>query len=188
MPTTKYQLLNPINDKFLRDTIIGFLLAGRDTTASALTWFFWLLSENPRVVTKIRQEMDTILPRGSSSGQEKLSYDSMKYLKKLVYLHGTLCETMRLYPPVPVELVSPVKTNVLPSGHKVEANSKIFIFIYALEFKPERWISETGTLRHVPSFKFLAFHGGPRSCLGKQIATNLMKTVVVEILQNFDIK
>ncbi|EOA20417.1 hypothetical protein CARUB_v10000726mg [Capsella rubella] len=200
LDTTKYQLLNPINDKFLRDTIIGFLLAGRDTTASALTWFFWLLSENPRVVTKIRQEMDTNLPRGCSSGQEKLSYDSMEYLKKLVYLHATLCETMRLYPPVPVELVSPVKTDVLPSGHKVEANSKIFIFIYALgrmravwgedalEFKPERWISETGTLRHVPSFKFLAFHGGPRSCLGKQIAMNLMKTVVVEILQNFDIK
>ncbi|EOA14953.1 hypothetical protein CARUB_v10028299mg [Capsella rubella] len=199
LDTTKYQLLNPINDKFLRDTIVGFLLAGRDTTASALTWFFWLLSENPRVVTKIRQEIDTILPRGSS-GQESSSNDPMECLNKLVYLHSALFETMRLYPPVPIERVSPVKTDVLPSGHKVEANSKILIFIYAvgkmrtiwgedaLEFKPERWISETGALRHVPAFKFLAFNAGPRNCLGKQIAMILMKIVVVEILQNYDIK
>ncbi|EOA12720.1 hypothetical protein CARUB_v10028124mg [Capsella rubella] len=196
---TKHQLLNPINDKFLRDTVVFFMIAGRDTTAAALTWFFWLLSENPRVVTKIRQEIDTILPRGSS-GQERPSYDSMEFLNKLLYLHGALCETLRLYPPVPIELVSPLKSDLLPSGHKVEENSKIFIFLYALgrmraiwgedalEFKPERWISETGTLRHVPTFKFLAFNGGPRSCLGKQIAMIQMKTVVVEILQNYDIK
>ncbi|XP_010442757.1 PREDICTED: alkane hydroxylase MAH1-like [Camelina sativa] len=196
---TKYQLMNPINDKFLRDTIVGFLLAGRDTIASALTWFFWILSENPRVVTKIRQEIDdTILPRGSS-GQERPSYDPIEYLDKLVYLHAALCETMRLNPPVPIERMSPVKSDVLPSGHKVEANSKILIFIYALgkmraiwgedalEFKPERWISKTGALRHIPSFKFLAFNGGPRSCLGKHIAMIQMKIVVVEILQNYDI-
>lgn len=89
---------------------------------------------------------------------------------------------------------------MLPSGHKVEANSKLLILIYALgrmkavwgedasEFKPERWISETGVLRHEPSFKFLAFNAGPRTCLGKKMAMVLMKAVVVEILQNFDVK
>ena len=82
---------------------------------------------------------------------------------------------------------------MLPSGHKVEANSKILILIYALgrmkavwgedasEFKPERWISETGVLRHEPSFKFLAFNAGPRTCLGKKMAMVLMKAVVVEV-------
>ncbi|EOA14407.1 hypothetical protein CARUB_v10027607mg, partial [Capsella rubella] len=184
---------------FLRDNVLALLLAGRDTTASALTWFFWLLSENPIVMTKIRQEVDMILPR-SSSGQERLSYDPMEHLNKLVYLHAALFETMRLYPPVPLVRVSPLKTDVLPSGHKVEANSKILIFVYgvgrmravwgdnALKFKPERWISETGELRHVPAFKFLAFNAGPRVCLGKQIAMMLMKIVVVEMLQNYDIK
>ncbi|EOA15326.1 hypothetical protein CARUB_v100285721mg, partial [Capsella rubella] len=199
LDTTKYQLLDPINDKFLRDNVLALLLAGRDTTASALTWFFWLLSENPIVAAKILQEIDTVLPR-SSSGQERPSYDPMEYLNKLVYLHAALCETMRLYPPFPFERVSPLESDVLPSGHKVETNSKILIFIYgvgrmravwgdnALEFKPERWISETGELRHVPAFKFLAFNAGPRVCLGKQIAMMLMKIVAVEILQNYDIK
>ncbi|CAL9243172.1 unnamed protein product [Arabidopsis halleri] len=199
LDTTKYQLMDPINDKFLRDNVFALLLAGRDTTASALTWFFSFLSENLLVVTKIRQEIDTILPR-SSSGHERPSCDTMEYLNKLVYLHAALCETMRLCPPVPLERLSPVESDVLPSGHKVEANSKILVFIYgvgrmravwgedALEFKPERWISETGELRHVPAFKFLAFNAGPRICLGKQIAMIQMKFVAVEILQNYDIK
>ncbi|KAG7536433.1 Cytochrome P450 superfamily [Arabidopsis suecica] len=129
--TTKYPLLNPNNDRFLRDNVLALLLAGRNTTASALTWFFWLLSENPTMVTKICQEIDKILPR-SSSGKERPSYDPMEYLNKLVYLHAALCESMRLYPPVPIERVSPVESDVLPSGHKVEANSKILIFTYAV--------------------------------------------------------
>ncbi|KAH0901779.1 hypothetical protein HID58_041282 [Brassica napus] len=185
LDTSKYQLLNPSDDKFLRDTIVTFIFAGRDSTSSALTWFFGLLSRNPHVEAKIRQEIRKNLPIAGT-----------KFLNKLVYLHGALYETMRLYPPVPFERKSPIKSDVLPSGHKIDANSHVIIPIYALgrmrsvwgqdawEFKPERWISETGGLRHEPSSKFL----GPRTCLGKHIAMTAMKTVVVEILQNYNIK
>ncbi|KAF8109578.1 hypothetical protein N665_0094s0045 [Sinapis alba] len=182
LDTTKYELLHPSDDKFLRDTILAFNLAGRDTMASALSWFFWLLSENPRVVTKIRQEINL-------HGQDNL-----------VYLQSALYESMRLYPPVPFQRKSSIKPDLLPSGHKVEANSTIMIFLYALgrmravwgedamEFKPERWISQSGCLRHEPSFKFLSFNAGARTCPGKQLALTLMKTVAVEIIQNYDIK
>ncbi|KAG2240476.1 hypothetical protein Bca52824_090618 [Brassica carinata] len=167
LDTTKYELLNPSDDKFLRDTILAFNLAGRDTMASALL---------------IRQEI---------TNQDNLD--------KLVYLQGALYESMRLYPPVPFQRKSPVKPDLLPSGHKVEANSTIMIFLYALgrmravwgedamEFKPERWVSQSGCLRHEPSFKFLSFNAGARTCPGKQLALTLMKTVVVEIIQNYDI-
>ncbi|XP_023635375.1 alkane hydroxylase MAH1 isoform X1 [Capsella rubella] len=190
--TTKYKLLNPSDDKFLRDTILTLILAGRDTTASALSWFFWLLSENPKVVAKIRQEaINTDISR-TGNGQE--------HLDKLVYLHGALCEAVRLYPPVCFGRKSPIKSDVLPSGHKVDANSKIIICLYALgrmravwgedalQFKPERWITENGGIKHEPSFKFLSFNAGPRTCLGKHIAMAQMKIVAVEILQNYDIK
>ena len=43
-------------------------------------------------------------------------------------------------------------------------------------------------LRHEPSYKFFSFNAGPRTCLGKNLAMNLMKTVIVEILQNYEIK
>ncbi|KAF8075664.1 hypothetical protein N665_1073s0012 [Sinapis alba] len=197
LDTTKYEVVNPSDDRFLKDVILSYIVAGRDTIASALTWFFWLLSESPNVVAKIRQEINKNLPK-SKTHQVKSSFDPNE-LNKLVYLHAALYESMRLYPPAPFERTSPIKTDVLPSGHKVHANAKIIILLYALgrmkavwgedasEFKPERWVSNTGSLRHEPSFKFFAFNAGPRSCLGKQLAMNLMKTVIVEILQNYDI-
>ncbi|CAH8360948.1 unnamed protein product [Eruca vesicaria subsp. sativa] len=197
LDTTKYEILNTSDDRFLKDIFLTYIVAGRDTISSALTWFFWLLSENPNVEAKIRQEINKNLTK-SKTGLEKSSFDPTE-LNKMVYLHGALYESMRLYPPVPFEHTSPVEKDVLPSGHKVDANSKILILIYALgrmktvwgedasEFKPERWVSNTGSLRHEPSFKFLAFNAGPRSCPGKQLAMNLLKTVIVEILQNYDI-
>lgn len=197
LDTTKYEILNPSDDRFLKDVILSYIVAGRDTVTAALTWFFWLLSENPNVAAKIRQEINKNRPK-SNTGQVKPSFDPIE-LNKLVYLHGALYESMRLYPPAPFERTSPVETDVLPSGHKVDTNSKILILIYALgrmkavwgedasEFKPERWVTSTGSLRHEPSFKFLAFNAGPRTCLGKQLAMNLMKRVIVEILQNYDI-
>ncbi|KAF8093160.1 hypothetical protein N665_0389s0023 [Sinapis alba] len=121
-------------------------------------------------------------------------------LKKLVYLHGAICEALRLYPPVPFQHKSPTKTDVLPSGHKVDAGSKILFCLYslgrmksvwgedALEFKPERWITENGTSVHEPSYKFLSFNAGPRTCLGKEVAMMQIKTVAVKVIQNYVIK
>ncbi|KAL9309968.1 Alkane hydroxylase MAH1 [Arabidopsis thaliana] len=184
--TTKYKLLKPNKDKFIRDVIFSLVLAGRDTTSSVLTWFFWLLSKHPQVMAKIRHEINT-------------KFDN-EDLEKLVYLHAALSESMRLYPPLPFNHKSPAKPDVLPSGHKVDANSKIVICIYALgrmrsvwgedalDFKPERWISDNGGLRHEPSYKFMAFNSGPRTCLGKNLALLQMKMVALEIIRNYDFK
>ncbi|KFK33109.1 hypothetical protein AALP_AA6G332200 [Arabis alpina] len=193
LDTSKYELMNPKDDKFLKDTIKTFMIAGRDALATTLTWFFWLLSKNPKVVTKIRQEINTILPRSNKSLDPDM-------LNKMVYLHGALCESLRLYAPVPFERKSPIKKDVLPSGHKVDANWKILFAAYALgrmravwgedasEFKPERWITENGGLKHEPSFKFFVFNSGPRNCLGKKLSFLQMKTIAIEIIQNYDIK
>ncbi|CAG7873409.1 unnamed protein product [Brassica rapa] len=189
LDTVKYKHLKTSNDKFLRDTILGFLIAGRDTTASALTWFFWLLSRNPEALTKIRQEINKKMPKFDPAD-----------LDKLVYLHGAVCETLRLYSPVPFNHKSPAKPDVLPSGHRVDENWKIVISTYALgrmksvwgddaeEFRPERWISASGRLKHEPSYKFLAFKAGPRTCLGKKLTFLQMKTVAVNIIQNYEIQ
>ncbi|CAN6979491.1 unnamed protein product [Brassica rapa subsp. trilocularis] len=198
--TTKYKLLNPGDDKFLRDMILSFMLAGRDTTGSALTWFFWLLSKNPEVTTKIRQEINTKLSPRTDNDPVHFSSFNPQELNKLVYLHGALCEALRLYPPVPFQHKSPTNPDVLPSGHKVDPSTKIVFCLYSLgrmksvwgedasEFKPERWISETGRLIHVPSFKFLSFNAGPRTCLGKEVAMTQMKTVAMKIIQNYEVK
>ncbi|EOA26948.1 hypothetical protein CARUB_v10023041mg [Capsella rubella] len=195
LDTSKYELLNPTDDNFLKDIIKSFMLAGRDAIATNLTWFFWLISKNPDALTKIRQEINhTSLPRSG------MSLDADK-LNKMVYLHGALCESLRLYAPIPFERKSPIKEDVLPSGHKVDENWKILFSVYALgrmkavwgkdasEFKPERWISERhGGIKHEPSFKFFVFNSGPRNCLGKNLSFLQMKIVAVEIIRNYDIK
>ncbi|KEH22136.1 putative cytochrome P450 [Medicago truncatula] len=187
---------NKIDDKFLRDTSINLLAAGRDTISSGLTWFFWLVATHPLIEAKILEEIKENLPSREHSWKDL----GAKGLSKLVYLHGALCEALRLYPPIPFEHKSAQKSDVLPSGHRVESNTMIVYSLYSvgrveeiwgedcLEFKPERWISQKGGIVYVPSYKFIAFNAGPRSCLGKDISFIEMKMVAIAILLNYHIQ
>ncbi|AES86633.2 cytochrome P450 family protein [Medicago truncatula] len=186
---------DPIDDKFLKDTTINLLAAGTDTISSGLTWFLWLVATHPFVEAKILEEIKENLP--SREGNWKCL--GIEGINKLVYLHAALCESLRLYPPVPFEHKSSLKPDVLPSGHKIKSNTMIVYSLYSigrveeiwgedcLEFKPERWISKKGEIIHVPSYKFIAFNAGPRSCLGKEMSFIEMKMIIVAILLNYHI-
>ncbi|XXG49373.1 hypothetical protein AAC387_Pa02g3577 [Persea americana] len=142
------------SDKFLRDTAVNLMLAGRDTTSSALTWFFWVVSMNPEVETKILQELKATSPKLREGGHGIPKVFDAEELSQLVYLHAALCESLRLFPPVPFEHKSAVQPQVLPTGETIQSETKIVIPLYAmgrmesiwgkdcLEYKPERWISE----------------------------------------------
>ncbi|KAL9246278.1 hypothetical protein vseg_019834 [Gypsophila vaccaria] len=184
-----------VDDKFLRDTILNYFIAGRDTTSTALSWFFYLLSKNPQVETKIREELEAVVNQ-----THDFKTNSRELCAKLVYLHATLCETLRLYPPVVFESKNPTGPDILPSGHEVSTNTQIIFNLYAMgrmksiwgddccEFKPERWITGQGKIRHEPSYKFLAFNAGPRTCVGKDMAFTQMKIAVAAILRNYRIQ
>ncbi|XP_059296035.1 alkane hydroxylase MAH1-like [Lycium ferocissimum] len=183
--------------EFLRDTILNLMFAGRDTTSAALTWFFWLLAKNPLVETKIREEIQQQL---HLKEDENLKFFKIEETRKLVYLHGALCETLRFFPSVAIEHKIPLDFEILPSGHRVSPSTRIVLSFYTmgrmetiwgkdcLEFKPERWISERGGIKHEPSFKFPAFNAGPRTCLGKDMAFIQMKIVAATIIYNYHIQ
>ena len=184
------------DDKFLRDTILSMMLAGRDTTSSALTWFIWLVSRHPKVENKIIEELKSKIPAEETKKRRLFNAEEVK---NLVYLHGALCEAIRLYPPVPFQHKEPLKPDILPSGHPVSPNMKILFNLYSMgrmksiwgedcfEFKPERWITERGGIKHEPSYKFLSFNAGPRTCLGKEAAFVQMKAVASAIIYNYRI-
>ncbi|KAG0454785.1 hypothetical protein HPP92_023735 [Vanilla planifolia] len=169
--------------KFLRDTTFNLLIAGRDTTSSALTWFFYLLSCHPSVESRILSELS-------------LHADP----SRLVYLHAALCESLRLFPPLPFEHKAAVHPDVLPSGHPVHPRRRILFSLYSMgrmegiwgkdcaEFRPERWLSDSGKPQYVPSYKFFSFNSGPRTCLGKDIAFQQMKAVVAAIIARFRVE
>ncbi|KAL7603770.1 hypothetical protein Lser_V15G19270 [Lactuca serriola] len=182
------------DDKFLRDTILNLMIAGRDTTSSSLTWFLWLVITHPNVEKKIREEIKAIIP---TSEMKSFKLFETEETNKLVYLHAAFCEALRLYPPVPFQHKAPVQPDVLPSGHRVYPNMKIMFSLYAMgrmktiwgddswEFKPERWISDKQMIRHEPSYKFLSFNAGPRTCIGKHVAFTQIKAVGATILHNY---
>ncbi|KAJ0039689.1 hypothetical protein Pint_27137 [Pistacia integerrima] len=101
------------SEKVMRDNVIGLILGAEGATGITLSWFFWLLSKNnPLIEAKIREEIT-----------ENLPCQPMKFtpedLSKLVYLHAALCETLRLFPPVPFQLRKNEETDTLPSGHEI---------------------------------------------------------------------
>jgi cytochrome P450 len=187
------------DDEFLRDTTVNLLLAGRDTTGAALSWFFYLLTKNPRVEQKILDELAPVASDKKLSGDDMVVFD-VSELSGMVYLHAALCECLRLYPSVPFEHKAAVADDVLPSGHEMKAGDKILIFSYSMgrmegvwgkdcmEFRPERWITHEGKLRYEPSYKFISFNAGPRTCLGKEMAFVQMKTAAAAVLWNFAVE
>ncbi|KAL0398991.1 UNVERIFIED_CONTAM: Alkane hydroxylase MAH1 [Sesamum radiatum] len=175
--------------EFLIDTLWNLVGAGKDTISATLTWFFWLLATHPAEEEKIRLEICTTW-----------KYTNMEELRKLIYLHAAMCEALRLFPPVAVQHKAPIEHDIPPSGHWIKPNTITFLSFYSmgrmksiwgedcLQFKPGRWISETGRIRIEPSYKFTAFNAGPRSCLGKEMSFTQMKIVAAAIISRFKIQ
>ncbi|KAK4427789.1 Alkane hydroxylase MAH1 [Sesamum alatum] len=180
--------------KFLRDSLLSLLIAGRDSSSTTLTWLFWSMSANPSVENKIRHEIETLF------GDKKWRVFSVEESRKLVYLHAALCETLRLFPPIALEVKYSYKPDTLPSGHPLNPNTKVIVPFYStgrmvsvwgkdcLEFRPERWISSEGRIKLVPSFKFPAFNVGPRTCLGKEMSFVQLKMLAAAIIYHFQVQ
>ncbi|KAF0921564.1 hypothetical protein E2562_009765 [Oryza meyeriana var. granulata] len=192
------------NEHLLRSTIVNYLVAGRDTIDSTLPWFFYNVAMNPHVVSGIREELAPIVASGKASptnGDDTTVIFHAEDTKPLVYLQAALFESLRLYPPGPIERKTVVSDDVMPSGDEVRAGDIVLISLYAMgrmegvwgkdcrEYRPERWLSDDGRkLCYVPSHKFLAFNSGSRMCLGKDIAIMQMKTFAASVVWNFDVE
>ncbi|CAK8543266.1 unnamed protein product [Lathyrus sativus] len=181
------------DEDFVADIVISFILAGKDTTSAALTWFFWLLWKNPRVEEEIVKEVN--------AKSESLVYDEVK---EMVYTHAALSESMRLYPPVPMDSKEAINDDVLPDGRVVKKGTIVTYHVYAMgrmkslwgddwaEFRPERWLEKdevNGKWVFVgrDSYSYPVFQAGPRICLGKEMAFMQMKRIVAGIVGKFKV-
>ncbi|KAL6010034.1 hypothetical protein ACLOJK_000465 [Asimina triloba] len=191
--------------KFLRDIIVSFVLAGKDSTSTALTWFFWLLSTNPRCERRLYAEISEAMEEaGRKNGGRKTTLLEYEELKGLNYLHAAITESLRLYPPVPIDSRTAAKDDVLPDGTRVRAGWFADYCAYAMgrmeklwgkdcgEFVPERWLDEggggSGSFVGAEQFKLPVFHGGPRVCLGKEMAYVQMKSVATAVIYGFEVE
>ncbi|KAK7404346.1 hypothetical protein VNO78_05165 [Psophocarpus tetragonolobus] len=190
------------SDKFLRDICVNFILAGRDTSSVALSWFFWLLEQNPEVEKNILAEICRVV--NQRKDMKKKEFDnSLRFrpeeIKKMDYLHAALSEALRLYPSVPVDHKEVVEDDRFPDGRVLKKGTKVIYAIYAMgrmegiwgkdwkEFKPERWLRD-GRFMSESAYKFTAFNGGPRLCLGKDFAYYQMKYAAASVVYRYHVK
>lgn len=95
--------LKETDPKYLRDIILCFIIAGKDTTATTLSWFLYMMCKHPHVQEKIAQEIREVTTvADGSSIDELVARITEENLEKMQYLHAALSETLRLYPAVPV--------------------------------------------------------------------------------------
>lgn len=100
---SRFLELNETDPKYLKDIVLSFVIAGKDTTAITLSWFLYQLCKNPHVQEKIAQEIReaTKVENGSTIAElaARVTEESME---KMQYLHAALTETLRLHPALPV--------------------------------------------------------------------------------------
>lgn len=176
----------PMTTEWLRDVVLNMVIAGRDTTACTLSWMFYILATNPEIQKKLHAEIDAKFVADKVPTIQSVSSS------ELPYLNGVLYETLRLYPPVPVDGKKAVNDDVLPDGSKVPAGTQMAFMVYAIGrdpnvypdpdvVKPERWIP----FKEPSQYEFPVFQAGPRICLGMHMALFEAKIAALIILREY---
>lgn len=92
--------------KYLKDIILSFIIAGKDTTASTLSWFFYMMCKHPHLQEKILEEVQSAAKLNPHSTIDDIAKSiTEEALDKMQFLHAALSETLRLYPAVPAVII-----------------------------------------------------------------------------------
>jgi cytochrome P450 len=159
-----------MTDRQLRDELVTLLMAGHETTANALTWSWYLLSQHPDARTALEQEIRRVCGDRLPTAAD---------VPSLVYTRAVLAESMRLFPPayllgrraladydVPgTDYVLPKGTVVLLSQYLLHRDPRFWDA--PEQFRPERWLVDEGERRR---YAYFPFGGGPRICIGEHFA------------------
>ncbi|CAK9135198.1 unnamed protein product [Ilex paraguariensis] len=198
---SKFLESNDTDPQYLRDIILCLMMAGKDTTTSTLSWFFYMMCKHPFTQETIAQEV-----REATEVKETPNLDEIatsiteEALDKMQYLHAALTETLRLYPAVPVEGKVCFADDTFPDGFSIRKGDLLSYQPWVMgrmksiwgedaeEYKPERWLDENGVFQQQSPFKFTAFQAGPRICLGKEFAYRQMKIFSAVLLGSYVFK
>jgi len=176
-----------MTDKQLRDETITLFLAGHETTASTLSWTWWLLAQNPAAEAKLHQELDAVL------GERAPTLDD---LSKLVYAGHVITESLRLYPAAWGLARLAVQDHEI-AGYPVTKGMGVTMAQWVVhrdkrwydapeEFRPERW--ENDLLKRLPRFAYFPFGGGPRQCIGNTFALMEATLLLATIARKFRLR
>ena len=174
---------------FTRDEIIDqlgvFFLAGHETTASSLTWAFFILSQQPAAVARMRAEIDRVVGDGPVL---------LEHTKRLTYVRNMFRETLRLYPPITfIPRVALRDTTI--GGRRVRKGTMLMIAPWSMHrhkklwkdpdrFDPDRFLPERE--QELTPGAYIPFGVGPRICVGAAFATIETSLILARLVRRFD--
>ena len=172
----------PMSDVELHDELMTLLVAGHETTATALTWALYWIHQLPSVKANLLQELDN---HGDRS--------DLNALFRLPYLNAVCSETLRIYPVGMLTFPRVVRTKLQLQGCELEPGPILIGCIYLThqrpdiypepkKFQPERFLT-----RQFSPYEFLPFGGGSRRCIGMAFALFEMKVVLSKILSTWQL-
>jgi cytochrome P450 len=176
-----------MTDKQVRDECMTLFLAGHETTANALTWTWYLLSEHPEIEAKFHAEIDRLL------GGRLPSFEDVPKLK---YTTMVFAESMRLYPPAwtlgrqvlsdyPLDRFVARKGAIILMSPYVMQHTERY-FPEPFKFDPERWTEAAQATR--PKFSYFPFGGGSRLCIGEPFAWTEGALLLATIAQHWQMR
>ena len=155
----------------IRDEVMTLFIAGHETTANAIIWTFYLLTQHPDVEAQLQAEVDTVL-----GGRLPTAEDS----RQLKYTRMVLSEAMRLYPPAWAIGRRAIADDEI-GGYKIPADSGVVFSQWVMHrhplywreplcFQPERFDSDLDSQPKRPRYAYFPFGGGARACIGEAFA------------------
>jgi cytochrome P450 family 110 len=170
----------PLSDGELHDELMTLLVAGHETTASALAWALYWVHWLPEVSDRLHQDLDALGP----------TPDPLAFAK-LPYLTALCQETLRIYPVAPTTGIRITNQPMTLAGYAVPEGAVLFLNIYLVhhradlypepdQFRPERFLE-----RQYSPAEYFPFGGGHRSCIGAAFALMEMKLVLATILRRW---
>jgi cytochrome P450 len=171
-----------LTDAELRDELMTLLVAGHETTATAITWALYWIHKFPAIRKQLLDELQAL------DGPLDPSV-----VFRLPYLNAVCCETLRIYPVGMTTFARVTKSTVELMGSTLEPGTVVIGCIYLVhhredifpdpdEFRPERFLE-----RRYSPFEYLPFGGGVRRCIGMAFAQFEMKLVISCILSSFEL-
>jgi cytochrome P450 len=169
-----------MSDRQLHEEILGMLQQGHDTVGESLAWTWYLLSLHPEIERRLHQEITEVV------GDR---VPGIADLPRLPYAHRILQESLRVYPPVWVIPRDAIKDDEI-GGHRIPAGSTILLSPYITHrhpacwenpeaFDPDRFLPERSADR--PKLAYFPFGGGPRLCMGVDMAMMEMTLIMVMV-------
>lgn len=174
-----------VTDEEIRDHVLVFLLAGHDTTATALAFALASLAAHPEAAAKVREEADAL-----GEARDAASIRGLEYTTRV------LKETMRLYPSVPYIGRNTMADEVL-CGRRIAADAQVSVAPFLihrradlwpdpLRFDPDRFTPEAEAQRH--PFAWFPFGHGPRGCIGQRFAMLEATAALATIVRSIDVR